>query len=538
MVDAADVVVIGAGHNGLVAGAYLARAGLQVLVLEARDGPGGLTSAVEYFPGYTASMPNNPHSFHPLVLADLELESEGLQFVRPDPSLVVPFSDGSAFVGWRDQQRTYDELAKYSKRDAEAYFDFFRTIDEFAAKLNLSMLEPPPPFSQVIANLGREDEAMLHTWLFGSARDLIDRWFESEQVAALVGSATAAAGMMGPSTIGNVMTLLMRPLAVRSRSATADYDPRVLLRGSTGLPVGGMGAIGAALVSALTRAGGEVRAGSPVTQIVVEDDRVQGVVTGAGDFIPCSIVISAMNAQTTFGQLLPADAVDAEVRRSAEGIKMQGSIFKLGFALSGVPKWSFNREMSDPSALAAGQFKIVHDLDTMDRSAREAEQGHTSSTPLLWGMIPSVTDPTLAPPGKHVMSINAMHAPHDLVGTTWDQERDRFGKLCIDVLRESMVNFDDIVEEVRYWTPAQISAEYNLVSGDISHGRMLVSSMMSFRPAPGWDAYATPVSGLFLAGASTWPGGTVSGLPGRNAALDVLGRLRAGTNRIHLSSSS
>jgi phytoene dehydrogenase-like protein len=522
-----DVIVIGGGHNGLTSAAYLARAGLSVLVLESRERAGGIGGPVEYFPGFTASMPNSPGSLQPAVVSDLELERYGLRFVRPDPSLVYPFAPDSAFIGWRDRDRVVQEIEKFSVRDSITYFQFFDQIGDFVSRLGLSLFEPPPPFPDVVRDLLPSDEKFLHTLLFGSTRELLEETFESEEVRALVGSTIATAGMNSPSTPGSFMGFILRPLGLRAEQPAGEHDPRrQVFRGSTGLPIGGMGAITVALAASFTAAGGTIRTLSRVARIGRKSGDRLTVELESGEVFSAPTVVSAINARTTFVDLLDEDLGYDETRLGTKKLPMRGSLFKIGLALDGVPKWSF-AEGEDVVRFAGCQFRVAPSLDAMDAAALDAQNGIPSREPLLWGLVPSMTDPSLAPAGKQVMSINAFHAPYALApGLSWEHERDVFGERCIDTLAAYMPNLRDILIDRRFWTPVELAEEYSLVDGDISHGEMQTRSMMSFRPMPGWRGYRSPVPGLYLGGASVWPGGGITGLPGRNSAMQVLADLK------------
>lgn len=519
-----DVAIVGGGHNGLVAGTYLSRAGLRTVIVEQRDIAGGLTAPVEYFPGYTASITNSPGSLEPRIVAELELASFGLRFIRPDPSLTFPFPDGTGFIGWRDRRRSLEEIAKFSRRDAERYYPFFSYLEEFAARLRADIFAAPPPFATVISEVtDARGEEMLSKIMFGSIQDLLDEWFESEQVKALVASVAIVANLAGPLSPGTVMRLLARPLSVRSAAGIPLDDPRrQVLRGSTGIPVGGMGAIAVAMTRAYLAAGGELRLGERVVELVSEDGRIRAVVTESGREIKARTVVSNVNPMTTLLELLSPDALPDEVRERARGLPMRGSAFKVGLALDGLPRFAMAADDREAESLAGCQFRISPSLEYMERAFDDAKYGRPSHSPMLWGLTPSVSDPSVTPDGKHVMSVNVFHAPYDLVDSDWAEEKERFGRRCVDLLTEYIPNLKEIITDVRFWSPVDLESEYGLLRGNITHGDTLPAQMFSFRPLPGMADYRTPVRGLYLCGAGTWPGGSVTGVPGRNASEAVL----------------
>lgn len=526
-----DAIVVGGGHNGLVAAAYLAREGLSVVVLEQRDIAGGLCSPLEFFPGFTAAITNSPGSLEPKIVHDLELERFGLSFIKPDPSLVYPFPDGRVFVGHRDRARALDEVAKFSKRDATRYDDFFKYMEEFADLLDVSVFEPPPPFADLVKNIkGARAEEMFSKIMFGSMQDFVQEWFDSPEIQALIASITTVSNLVGPRTPGTVMRAMLRPISLRSSTITGDHDPRkVVLRGSTGLPRGGMGAIPNAMANSLLASGGEIRTGARVGRIDTKDGKVTGVTLESGETFLSSLVLSNANPQITLLKLLDEEDLPTEFRSQVSNIKMNGSAFKVGLALDGLPRFASAANESEELAFASCQFRIAPTLDYMERAYDDAKYGQPSEEPMMWGLIPSVTDPQLAPEGKHVMSINVFHAPHTLAdGFSWETEKDRFGNRAIQVLSDYIPNLKDIILDTRFWSPEDLEREYGLVGAHITHGESMPGSMFSFRPVPGWSEYSTPVVGLYLCGAGVWPGGSISGAPGHNASRKALADLRSG----------
>ncbi|HJQ76314.1 MAG TPA: NAD(P)/FAD-dependent oxidoreductase [Acidimicrobiia bacterium] len=526
-----DAVIVGGGHNGLTAAGYLARAGLSVVVLEQREVAGGLCSPLEFFPGYTAAITNSPGSLEPKIVNDLELEKFGLSFIKPDPSLVYPFPDGRVFVGHRDRGRALDEVRKFSEADATVYEEFFRYMEEFAELLDVSVFEPPPPFAELVKNIkGPRAEEMFSKIMFGSMQDFVEEWFESSEIRALIASITTVSNLVGPRTPGTVMRAMLRPISLRSSTVTGDHDPRkVVLRGSTGLPVGGMGAIPTSMADSLVASGGEIRTNARAARISTHDGRVTGVILESGEVFHTGFVLSNANPQITLLDLVDASDLPSEFRDRVSNIKMKGSAFKVGLALDDLPRFAAAADEEEAVAFASCQFRVAPTLDYMELAYDDAKYGRPSQSPMMWGLTPSVTDPQLAPEGKHVMSINVFHAPHELAeGLSWETERDRFGKRAIEVMSEYIPNLADIIVDTRFWSPVDLEREYGLVGAHITHGESMPGSMFSFRPIPGWSDYATPIAGLYMCGAGVWPGGSISGAPGHNAAHKVLADLAAG----------
>lgn len=525
-----DVIVVGGGHNGLVAAFYLAQSGLRTLVLERRPVVGGPSATVEYFPGYHAAITNSPGSLEPKIVRDMALQSFGLRFTRPDPSLVHPFDDGRAFVAWRDRDRVNATLRAFSDHDAVAYYRLFADLQAFADRLRVSLFEPPPSLAELVSRLSsEEDEEQFAKVYLGSIRDLLDERFESNQVKAVIAVLSVMHNRAGPATPGTPAMLMQRPLSIASHSVSAQDDPRRQpLRGSTGLPIGGMGAIPRAMEAANRQLGVEIRTGAEVARILVKDGRAYGVVLADGQEVEARIVLSNLNPRTTFLDLVDPQKLSEEFRDRVSGIRMQGSQFKIGLALDGLPRFAVAGSDAEAQAFASCQFRIAPSMDYMERAWDDAKYGRWSHEPMMWGLTPSVMDPELAPPGRHLMSVNVYHAPEKLADGDWAIEKERFGRQCIDVLSRYIPNLADIITDCRFWSPQDFVDEYGLVGANITHGDMLPGQMFSLRPLAGWSRYRTPVSGLYLCGSGTWPGGFISGIPGHNSSAAVLEDLRAG----------
>jgi len=518
-----DVVVIGAGHNGLTCAGYLARAGLKVLVLERRHRVGGLSTEYEFFPGYTASIPNSPGSLEPKVVADLELEKFGLSFNPPDPSLVVPFPDGRAMVAWRDPVKTADEIRKFSEKDVTAYGAFFEYLNKFAKKTGVSLFKPPPTLAELMQSLtSPEDEEAFSKIVLGSLKDLLDEWLESEELKSVIAAISATSHLAGPYTPGTAYLLLMRPLSLASSGINTGHDPRKqYLRGSTGLPIGGMGAVTRAMKDSIEAHGGVIRLDSGVSRIVAGADGVQGVELESGEFIPAKIVASNLHPRTTLQDMLNDSEVDPVFEKKVDQLPSRGSAFKLALALDGMPAFA-----AAPKELqkhyASCQFRLAPDMDYMERAVDDAKFGRPSAEPIILGLIPSLTSPSMAPPGKNILSCNVWHAPVKLAEGSWHIERDNMAKRCIEIISRYMPDLKDRLIDYRALSPLDLQNEFGLRDANIMHLDMLPHKMFGLRPLAQCAAYKTPTKGLYLCGSGTWPGGTVSGIPGHNAAQEII----------------
>ncbi|MBL8701252.1 MAG: NAD(P)/FAD-dependent oxidoreductase [Alphaproteobacteria bacterium] len=520
-----DVIVVGGGHNGLVAAAYLARAGRKVAVLEARDRMGGACATTEFIPGYRVSYPNSPGSLEPRVVADLELERFGLRFFRPELTVVHGFPD-RCFIGWRDRARVDRQLDSLAEGESGRYHGLLAELEAFAADLGVSLFEPPPDLVTLAQRMKTPAQKRMFERVFnGSLAELLDGALRSHEAKALLGMVATAGNLTPISMPGSAMGLMLRPLSLASSPAGAGdaHDPRrTALRGSTGLAIGGMGAIVDALVAVLRSHAATLRTEVPVARVLHRDGRVCGVATRAGEEFTAPVVISALSPKLLFRDLLDDAAVGADLRREIAGLRIRGSAFKIALALDGLPSY---RGLPDdlPSTVAATtQFRMGASLDWIESSIVDALSGVPSRNPIIWGLIPSATSPGLAPEGRHLMSINLFHAPYELREGSWDTERDRFGKHCIDVLTEMMPDLPDRIVATRFMAPPEIETDLGMVEGNITHGDMQPRLLFGARPHRAVSDYRTPLRGLYLSGAGTWPGGYVTGVPGHNSAHAVL----------------
>lgn len=519
-----DVIIIGGGHNGLVASHYLAKAGLRVLVLEKRHSFGGPAAKVEWMPGYFCSVSNSPGSLEPKIVRDMELERHGLTFVKPDPTLVHPLDDGRLFVGWRDPERGNAQLESYAAGEAARYRSLFAYLEEFAVRLGISVFDVPPTLSQLTRNLktAADEEAFARVF-FGSARALFDDFLRSDEAKAVIGPMAVVSGQVSPSTPGTPINLMMRPLSIASVALDEGYDPRRMpLRGSTGLPIGGMGAIIDAMIASAGAAGAVLTKETGVSAIRITGAKVEGVLTETGEEIDAPVVISAINPRTTLLDLVGPHPDWAALRERIGTRSMRGKAYKLILALDDAPRYAAAADDAEAAALASAQFRIAPTLDYLEESHADMMLGRAPEKPVIWGLCPSMTSPDLAPEGKHVMSMNIGNAPYLLKEGDWCTERDRLARRCIETAARWIPNLPDIVTNYRCIDPTEFEAEYGLVEANITHGDALPWNQFWMRPLSGLSDYRTPTRGLYLSGAGTWPGNFVSGIPGHNTAHAVL----------------
>lgn len=519
-----DAIVVGGGHNGLVAAAYLGRARLKTLVVEGSPRLGGPAATIEFMPGYSTTISNSPGSLEPKIVSDLELERYGLKFVRPDPTLVHPLDGNRLYVGWRDPARNQVQLETFAKGEAARYDAFFAYLQRFADRLGISIFEPPPTLQHLVRNLTRlEDQEAFSRILFGNVRDLMDEFELAPETQALIAPLAVVGGQVAPSTPGTPFNLMMRPLSLASLREGGVQDPRLIpLRGSTGLPVGGMGAIIEALRTSLLAHGGVVLTGKPVATIRSAGGRVRGIVTKAGEEYEAPIVISAVSPHTTVLSLVDDTSGWGDLRPKMKRKPMRGRAFKVVLALDGMPRYAGARSHEEDVQLSSAQFRIAPSLDYIEEAHTDMLLGRLSDKPVIWGLCPSMTSPALVPAGKHVLSLNVGNAPYRLREGTWEQQREVFAKRTIAKLAEYMPSLPDLIRDYRVVDPTQFEREFGLVEANITHGDTLPFHMFWMRPLPGLHAYRTPTQGLYLSGNGTWPGNYISGICGHNASQAVL----------------
>lgn len=519
-----DAIVIGGGHNGLVAASYLGRAGLKTLVVEGSPRLGGPAATLEFMPGYFTTIANSPGSLEPKIVSDLELERHGLKFVRPDPTLVQPLTDRRLYVGWRDPARNNAQLESFAPGEAARYEAFFAYLQRFADRLGISIFEPPPTLQHLVRNLTRlEDQEAFSRILFGNVRDLMDEFELAPETRALIAPLAVVGGQAAPSTPGTPFNLMMRPLSLASLRGGGSHDPRLIpLRGSTGLAVGGMGAIIEALRVGIVAQGGEVRTATRVASIRSDGERVLGIVTSSGDEFDAPIVVSAINPKTTVTSLVDDTSRWGDLKPKVQRKSLRGRAFKVVLALDGMPRYGGVASDDDAARFASAQFRIAPTVDYIEEAHTDMLVGRLSLKPVIWGLCPSMTSPMLAPPGKHVLSLNIGNAPYHLREGTWAEQRDVFAKRAIAKLAEYMPTLPDLISDYRVIDPTQFEREFGLIEANITHGDTLPSNMFWMRPMAGLHAYRTPTRGLYLSGNGTWPGNYISGISGHNASQAVL----------------
>ena len=522
-----DVIVIGGGHNGLTAAAYLARSGKKVLVLERRHVLGGAAVTEEVFPGFRFSVASYVVSLlRPEIIRDLDLPRHGLEILPLDGTF-TPMPNGDHLWRVNDHAKTRREIARHSKLDAEAYDEYGKAMVEMArfVKPILNMM-PPDPMTldprelmklivlgrrfHRLADSDRYNQVQLMTM---SAVDFLDQWFETDVLKATMSASGIIGTFLGVRSPGTAYVLLHHYMG--------EIDGAFR---SWGFARGGTGAISNAIAAAARELGVEIRTEAPVAQIRLRHGQAAGVVLATGDELDAEMVLSSVDPNLTFLKFmdpdkeLPADFVE-EIRR----YKYRGSSGKVNLALDALPDFT---SLPGAGAHLRGAISISPSVDYMERAYDQAKYGEFSHRPYIDMVIPTLTDPSVAPPGKHILSCFVQYAPYKLKSGTWDEQRDAFGDTVIDTIAEHAPNIRDIILHRQVLTPLDLERTFGLTEGNIFQGELTLEQLFFLRPAPGWAQYATPIRGLWMCGSATHPGGGIMGAPGRNAALRILGQTR------------
>ncbi|HXA04116.1 MAG TPA: NAD(P)/FAD-dependent oxidoreductase [Bryobacteraceae bacterium] len=518
-----DVVIVGGGHNGLVTAAYLARAGRRVLVLERRELVGGCSVTEEIWPGYRVSTAAYLSSLlQDRIVRELELERFGYLVDPKDPAFFSVFPDGRHFFMWQDGRKTLDEIAKFSKRDAETYPAFEQYLEKLAVVVESLLLTTPPEFpphgladfvdylklAARMRKLRRTEIVGLVKIFTQSAADFLDEWFESPEIKVTLATDGVIGANGGPRSPGTAYILLHHCMGGVGGK-----------RGLWGFVRGGMGAISESIAQSARVKGAEIRVNAPVQRITVSGGRVRGVVLDSGEEIEAPIVASNLDPHVTFLKLMGEGDLDPDFRKSIQRFRIEGTSLKINLALSGVPDF---KALPGAGPQHRATMHICPSIEYIERAWDDAKYGRPSERPLLEMTMPTMYDPALAPPGHHIMGIFIQYAPYTLKGLKWDDIREPYGDHVIDLIQEYAPNFRSTVVNRQVLSPLDLERRFGITGGNIFHGEMSLDQMFVMRPVAGWARYRMPVGGLYLCGSGAHPGGGVMGAPGYNAAREIL----------------
>ncbi|MCB1691922.1 MAG: NAD(P)/FAD-dependent oxidoreductase [Pseudomonadales bacterium] len=518
-----SIIIVGGGHNALVCAAYLAERGAQVTVLEARDIVGGAAVTEEFHPGFRNSTASYTVSLlHPKIIRDLRLHENGLEILPRDVNNFLPLPDNDSLVNYPRLEDTLLEVGRFSMRDRDSLVAYYAQLDRIVPVIKDIMLMTPPRLvggdlvsgaldlarlfrmSRGFARLDDRDKRFLFKLFAVSAGELLDDLFESDPVKAMLGFDAVVGHFASPYSPGSAYVLLHHVVGeVNGKS------------GVWGHAVGGMGAITGAMAKEARSRGVSIETGVPVSEVVIENGRVRGVVANAG-MRKADIVVSGINPRLLFCHLIDPAHLAADTLSHFEQYKCRSGTFRMNVALSELPDFTARH---DARALGAGII-LAPSLAYQDDAYNTARKHGWSTAPIVEMLIPSTVDDSLAPPGQHVASLFCQHFDPDL-RESWDDNRDEAAEAIIDTANRYAPNFRQAIIAMQVHSPMDLERKFGLVGGDIFHGRLSLDQLFSARPMLGMGQYATEIRGLYLCGSGTHPGGGVSGIPGHNAAREI-----------------
>lgn len=527
MAERYDAIIIGGGHNGLVCAAYLAKAGLKPLVLERRSIVGGAAVTEEIAPGFRASIFSYLMSIlHPRIQADLELKRHGLE-IMPCSDMLTPLDDGDYIIFSDDVKRTQESFARFSVKDAEIYPEFDRFLSENAEVFRKLLWETP--FDPTARDWKTVKQAYgfarrnrkygnkffrVTDMLTMSAYDFLSKWFEDDRIKAILAYYASIGSFSGPKTPGSAYVIMHH---VMGENAGA---------GGWGFIKGGQGAISQSIASAATESGATILTDSGVREVRVVDGRARGVITSDGREFLAPVIISNVHAKLLYLNLVGEKHLPEEVVRDIKGYRSFSTAFKANLAVERPPQYACLDKALKDGALGDWTYPtyvhIAPDIDYLERAYDDAKHGWYSSEPFITPVVPTIVDDSLAPKGKHVVNLFGGHAPYELKGGDWAVEKDKFQKNVLNVMDRFAPGFSSEVIGGQFLIAPDIENIVNLPQGHIFQGELSADQLFFHRPIPHYADYRTPINGLYLCGASTHPGGGVSGINGYNAAREIL----------------
>lgn len=519
-----DAIIVGAGHNGLVCAAYLARAGRRVLVLERRELVGGCAVTEEIWPGYRVSTAAYLTSLlQERIIRDLELARFGYKVDAKDPAFFSPFPDGRYLFMWQDRAKTLEEIAKFSRRDAAVFPVYEEHLERLSQVVEGLLLTIPPEFpphglgdfveylklAAKMRGFSPREIVGLVKIFTQSAAEFLDEWFESDAIKVTLATDGVIGANGGPRSPGTAYILLHHVMG-----SVGGH------RGLWGFVRGGMGTVSNAIAESARSRGVEIRSNASVVHIKIAGGRARGIVLEGGEEIDAEMVISNLTPQLTFLNLIDAEALPGDFLDAIRKYRSEGTSCKINLALNGLPNFSALPGAEGPQHRAT--MHICPSLEYVERAWDDAKYGSPSQSPLLELTVPTIYDPSLAPEGRHILGIFIQYAPYTLRDANWDELREPFAYRVFDLIEEYAPGFRDLIVDKQVLTPLDLERRFGLTGGNIFHGEMSLDQMFVMRPVAGSARYRTPIRGLYLCGSGTHPGGGVMGAPGYNAAHAIL----------------
>lgn len=529
MSDRRDVIIVGGGHNGLVTAFYLAKAGFKPLVIERRAQPGGAAITEEFHPGFRCStLAHSAGELRPDIFQDMQLEQHGLKLVVPEAGVTALSPEGRALTLYNDTlgNKSTAEIAKFSQKDAARYPDFCRSLDKISKVISEVLKVVPPDIDhpssgdlwsmlqtgRAIRRLGRSDMFHLLRWGPMAVADLVAEFFETELLRATIAARGIFGAFLGPWSAGSSLVLLIR--------AAGDSHPA----GSSSFAVGGIGAITQAMAAAAKKAGAEIRTGVEVSEVRIKDGAATGVVLSTGEEINARTIVSNADPKRTLLKLVDPMHLAPDFVQKLKNYRMMGTVAKVNLALSALP--AFTALGAASNGTLQGRIHIGPEIDYLERAFDESKYGNFSQQPYLEVSFPSLVDPTLALPGKHVMSVYMQYAPYKLKSGNWDSERAALGNTVVKTLAQYAPNLPELILHHEIITPQDLENTYGLTGGHIFHGELALDQFFTMRPLLDYARYRTPVNNLYLCGSGSHPGAGLTGGSGANAARKILKDLK------------
>ena len=523
------VLLIGGGHNALVAAFYLAKGGFKPLVLERREMVGGGAITEEFYPGFRVS--TLAHTVGPLradIVRDMQLQRFSYDILSPDPRVFAPTPEGKALFFYNGTAKTAEGIAQLSEKDAARYAEFVESLESISEVLAQIVSMTPPAIDKPspedfwnlfqtgrgVRRLGKEGIFNLFRWAPMAVADFVSEFFETELLRAVIAARGIFGNALGPWSAGSTGVLLLR--------AAADPHPV----GAAAFPRGGLGSLTRVLAEAAKEAGAEIRTDAEVERIRIKEGAVAGVVFKDGEEIPAEAVASGVDPKRTFFHLIDPSQLDPVFANRIKNIRAKGNVAKVNLALGGLPGFSALEANERALWALSGRIHIGPDIDYLERAFDDSKYGELSHAPYLDVTIPTILDPTLAPDGKHVLSAYVQFAPYKLKEGNWVSHRRELGLRVINTLATYAPNLSSLVEGVQVITPEDLETCYGFTGGHVFHGELALDQLFTMRPVLDWARYKTPIRGLFLCGSGTHPGNGLTGASGANAAREIIRELR------------